>query len=182
MIVITGAPGAGKSIQSALLEKNNVAKWLSVGKLLRAKLPPSQRKLQKKGDLIDDAVVTGTIKESLKGISRRQFVILDGFPRRDSQVKWLFSNDNPRKLDGVIYIDVPEDEAIKRLLARGREDDTKATIKHRYDIFHAENRAIMRDFAKRGVQVESVDGTGSIEQVHKRIAAAVRKLSGHRVK
>jgi adenylate kinase len=162
------------------LEKDGIARWLSMGRLLREKLSNESRKEQKDGDLIDDKITTGILAEALGGIDNSKLVVLDGFPRRDSQSEWLFSDKNPRRVDGVIYIDLPEEVAIERLRLRHREDDNEVVIKHRYEIFHRENGPILSHFKNRGIAIEKVDGDDSIEVVHQRIVAAVNKLSGYR--
>ena len=114
MVIIIGPPGAGKSVQASLLEKNGVAKWLSTSKLLREN-QTDEEEIRNKGELIDLSVTGRILREAMLDIDDSQFAVIDGFPRTDEQVEWLFSDSNPRELDGVIYIDLAEEEAIARL-------------------------------------------------------------------
>lgn len=178
--MITGAPGAGKSVQAEMLQDRGIATWLSTGKLLREVLTGEQKESQAKGNLIDDSVTIKVLVDRLSEIDDSEFVVLDGFPRRDAQVEWLFTDENPRELDGVIYIDLPEEVAIERLHLRKREDDTDEIIQNRYNIFHEENQPILDHLERKNVKIERVDGDGTVDEVYDRVHEAVHKLSGHR--
>jgi len=72
------------------------------------------------GDLVPDEVVIGLIEESLKSDAASENFILDGFPRTLPQataLDGLFEKLHI-KLDGVVSMDVDNNEIIRRLSER----------------------------------------------------------------
>ena len=74
--------------------------------------------------------------------------ILDGYPRNLSQAdtlnKVLIEINQP--LEVVFYLDIPEEVLIKRLLLRGRKDDTEDTIRKRVDIYKKTTEPLIKYF------------------------------------
>ena len=75
-----------------------------------------------KGDLVPDALATAAVGPVLR--ARGEGYVLDGFPRNLTQTEGL-------EFDAVVYLDVPDEVLTRRLLSRGRADDTEAVIVHR---------------------------------------------------
>ena len=74
--------------------------------------------------------------------------ILDGYPRNLSQAnslnEVLIELNQP--LEVVFYLDIPEEVLIKRLLLRGRKDDTEETIRTRVDIYKKTTEPLIQYF------------------------------------
>ena len=72
------------------------------------------------GLLVPDEVTVDIILDKVLGLPQAEGFILDGFPRTNEQAAALDRalKQGSRKLDKVLFIDVPEDELIRRL--RGR--------------------------------------------------------------
>ena len=49
-------------------------------------------------------------------------------------------------LEVVFYLDIPEEVLIKRLLLRGRKDDTEETIRTRVDIYRKTTEPLIQYF------------------------------------
>ena len=82
------------------------------------------------GRLAPDELVTQAV---LPALGDRDGYVLDGYPRTLAQAEGL-------DFDAVVFLDVPEDEVQRRLLARGRADDTTDVIAERlreYERRHA---------------------------------------------
>ena len=92
--------------------------------------------------------------------------LLDGFPRTAEQAEALLAQ--PGRLDAAIDIDLPTDEARRRLLARGRADDRPEVIDHRLAVDAHESRPLLLLLRQAGLLVE-VDGVGSEDEVFSRI-------------
>lgn len=176
MIIFIGPPGAGKSLQASLVEERGAAKWISVGKALRASLSGELKEKMDEGELLDDATVTGVISEAVHAVPVEQKILLDGFPRKESQLDWLFTPDNPRQVIGVLNIELPDEEIMNRLSKRGRVDDDPETISHRIQLYKEEINPILEHFENLHVPVIQVDGVGEIEEVYKRIQFAIETL------
>ena len=104
-IVFLGLQGAGKGVFSRMLAEELKIPLVSVGDILREKA--EVKKYVDKGLEVPDEVVFDIIKKNLK-----ESFILDGFPRTLNQIKLL------GKIDKAIYIKIPEETGIKRLLGR----------------------------------------------------------------
>ena len=140
-LLFLGAPGAGKGTQAELLSKNNSYLHLSTGALLRKEiemktpLGKDVRDIINRGELVSDELVLKIVRQNLD--NSNDGWILDGYPRNLSQAnslnKVLIEINQP--LEIVFYLDIPEEVLIKRLLLRGRKDDTEETIRTRVEIY-----------------------------------------------
>ncbi len=74
--------------------------------------------------------------------------ILDGFPRNLSQADSLnhVLTEINQPLEVVFYLDIPEEVLIKRLLLRGRKDDTEDTIRTRVAIYKKTTEPLIQYF------------------------------------
>lgn len=176
MIIFIGPPGAGKSLQAALVEERGLAKWVSVSKSLKENADAETLDLMKKGELLDDITVTSAISMAIHRVPAQMKILLDGFPRKESQLDWLFTRHNPRPVIGVINIELPDEEIMKRLSLRGRVDDNEETIKHRIELYNEEIGPIIKHFTRLHIPVIPVDGVGEIEDIYSRLHNAIETL------
>jgi adenylate kinase len=98
--------------------------------------------------------------------------LLDGFPRNIAQATWLADLLERRRtpVDSVVVITAPDAVLTERMLARGRADDTAEAIRRRLDIYHSETLPLIDWYGDR---VVNVDGVGPVDDVHRRVLAAV---------
>ncbi|MGW0560403.1 adenylate kinase [Streptomyces sp. NPDC003016] len=125
-IVLVGPPGAGKGTQAAFLAKNLSIPHISTGDLFRANisqgtaLGKQAKAFMDAGNLVPDEVTIGMAKDRMDQPDAEDGFLLDGFPRNVSQAVAL---DKALKaegvqLDGVLDLEVPEDEVVKRIAGR----------------------------------------------------------------
>ena len=81
-----------------------------------------------------------------------------------------------QELSAVVYLSVPDEVVVERLLQRGRADDTEEIIGRRLEVFNEETTPVLEHYAKSGLLVE-VEGVGSIEQVQDRMRVSLGKRS-----
>jgi adenylate kinase len=75
-------------------------------------------------------------------------------------------------------VELEEKEAIRRLMERGRHDDTEEGIKKRLD-WHKENTVPLIEFYKnRGVRIAEIDNTPSEQEVQKRVDELLENSAG----
>jgi adenylate kinase len=128
-LVIAGAPGSGKGTQGPLLAADLGLVHVSAGDLLRdyARANPEIAATMKRGELVPAALVVSLVRERLaRADVRERGFVLDGFPRRLEEAGHLDAmRAEGLPIDAVIRLEVPEAELLRRVLARGRADDTK---------------------------------------------------------
>ncbi len=125
-LVIFGPPGAGKGTQSEMLKSKYGLDHLSTGDMLREAVRNETEtgKLAKQymdaGKLVTDEIVIKIIEEKIATIDQGRGTLFDGFPRTLDQARALDGalDKNNRKLDAVVFLNVPDEEVISRLSGR----------------------------------------------------------------
>ncbi len=125
-IVLLGGPGSGKGTQAERLCKQLKLQHIATGDLFRENLKNETElgRLAKtymdRGELVPDNVTEGMVRERLSRPDTRDGFILDGFPRTLPQAEALteMMTDMQRRLAGVLYIKVSDEEIVSRLSGR----------------------------------------------------------------
>jgi len=125
IIVLMGAPGAGKGTQARLLHERLQLPQISTGDIFRAlknaQTPVAQevRQLMEAGQLVPDELTIRLVRERTEQEDCKRGYILDGFPRTPAQAASL---DKLAAEQGEhiipIFIDVPEDLLTRRMTGR----------------------------------------------------------------
>jgi len=126
VIVLLGAPGAGKGTQAAVLRDRLGLPHIATGDLFRAAVREGTRLgLQAKGfmdvgQLVPDDVTTGMLVERLARPDAAAGAILDGFPRTRPQAAALDAvlEKAGSEVHVALLIDVPEEDLMARLTGR----------------------------------------------------------------
>jgi len=179
-LVILGKQGAGKGTQGARLSRHFSTQHLSTGQLFRDSAAvgvPAGLKAKEymdRGELVPDEIVVDVVEERFSNPAEVEYgFVLDGFPRTANQAQELdriLGEEHP--LDLVIDLDVPTDMAIERLLGRGREDDTRESIRRRLELYDQETKPLIDLYRARDLLVR-VDGVGEEDKVFQRLLDAV---------
>ena len=151
-LLFLGAPGAGKGTQAELLSQSYSYLHLSTGELLRKEIEMNSilgrqvKDIINRGELVSDDLVLKIVKENLGNDNKGW--ILDGYPRNLSQANALNKvlGEINQPLEVVFYLDIPEEVLVKRLLLRGRKDDTEETIRTRVDIYKKTTEPLIQFF------------------------------------
>jgi len=120
-LVFIGAPGAGKGTYAQYFKEKYCIPHISTGDIFReeiskgTKLGLLAKQYIDKGLLVPDDIVIGIVKERLSKPDVLNGFILDGFPRTLNQAKALLEITT---VDAVIYFNVSEDIAVRRLSGR----------------------------------------------------------------
>ena len=125
IIVLMGAPGAGKGTQARLLQERLNLPQISTGDIFRAlktaQTPLAQevREIMERGQLVPDDLTIQLVKERTSQEDARNGYILDGFPRTPAQAMSLekLAAEQGNNIIAVL-IDVPQDFLEKRMTGR----------------------------------------------------------------
>lgn len=172
--MITGPQGSGKTTQAEILAKKLNLPFVGAGELLREYVEEGGKKSEEvredleEGHLVDDKVVASLVKDEISKEVYKEGFVADGYPRALHQLE-VFSPD----YDKVIYLKLSDEEAQKRLLSRGREDDTPEAIKERLSWHHEETRPLLDHYREKDCLI-TVNGEKSIEEVANEIEDKLR--------
>lgn len=123
IVVLLGAPGAGKGTQSKVLSERYGLLHLATGDIFRGEIAAKTSlglkaaDYVKNGKLVPDNIVTEMVAAKIDGAKS---YLLDGFPRTLEQAQALdgFLKPQGRSVDLVILLNLPQNAAMKRLTSR----------------------------------------------------------------
>jgi len=126
VLVLFGAPGAGKGTQAPLLAKHLGVPVLASGELLRAEVASGTALgrevdgIMRSGELVPDDKIVGIFLGRLNRPDAAHGAVLDGFPRTRRQAEALDSAlaATGRRVDRALLIDVPVEDLIGRFAER----------------------------------------------------------------
>jgi adenylate kinase len=126
VVVLLGAPGAGKGTQAPILAGHLGVPVLASGDLLRAAvaahtpLGTVADRYMSRGQLVPDDTIVDIFLERLAADDATGGAILDGFPRTRGQAEALDRAlaAHGGRVDLALYIDVPEDLLVARMASR----------------------------------------------------------------
>lgn len=176
-ILFVGPQGSGKSTQAKLLSEYLKVPYISTGDIFRdvSKKDTEDGKRIKQilesGGLVDDQTTSEIVEQRVHQPDCQGGYILDGYPRNLEQVR-LFDPG----FDKVVDLRLSDEEATKRLLARGREDDTEESIAQRLRLYHEQTDPLLDYYQKANI-LEVIDGQGTIDDIQQTIR---EKLGGQK--
>jgi len=181
-LIILGPPGAGKGTQSVLIAQKLGLKHLSTGDILRkavkdgTKLGLKAKAIMEAGNLVPDDIMIGIIKEALSDENSKKGFILDGFPRTLQQALELdiILDELGFKDLKVINITLDDDELVRRMLGRGRKDDSSETIKNRLKVYKEQTAPVTEHYKQKSA-VFDVYGIGTVDEINEKIHDSLRK-------
>jgi adenylate kinase len=184
-VIFLGPPGSGKGTQSHLLAQKNGLVYMGTGDMLReamaqhTPLGERARPFVESGRLVPDDLVNELIAERLNRADQPTHFVIDGYPRTVPQAQALDRLLESRKLGltAVLVMVVPDEEIIRRLRGRQRDDDGEETVRSRLVVFHQQTAAIAAHYRAKGIRHE-VSGIGSIDDVYKSIVKILQTASG----
>ena len=149
-IILIGGPGSGKSTYSEFIKKEFDIEHIYPGDLLRKEKEKGGEIAKRlsnlgKGDFAPNDIVLKLVFDAVE--KAENGFVFDGFPRYMQQVRDLEKKNI--KIDKVVYLNVSEQEVIKRLTARGRADDKPEVIKNRIDLYKKETGPVIEYYRKK---------------------------------
>ena len=123
-LVMLGPPGAGKGTQADRLATAKGIPKISTGDMLReavkagTEIGQRAKAIMDRGELVNDEVIIGVVRERLAKADAQRGFILDGFPRTVAQARALDALMDGRQPLIVVDIVVPETDLVERLTSR----------------------------------------------------------------
>lgn len=125
IIVLIGAPGAGKGTQARLLQERKGIAQISTGDMFRemrtldTSLAREVQEIMASGKLVSDDVTYRIVRERTSRPDIDGTYVLDGYPRTAVQAEQLeeLAQEQNREIK-AIEVDVPKDELFRRLTGR----------------------------------------------------------------
>lgn len=150
-ILIVGPQGSGKTTQAKLLAKKFNFQFISTGDLVREFATQDSQEAQsvkqalEQGELVNDRIVAELIRKKLARNDSQRGFVMEGFPRSVDQLKYISPN-----FDKVFYLEVSDEEVVKRLLDRKRADDQPEVIRQRLRLYHTFTEPVLKFYEKLG--------------------------------
>lgn len=173
-ILIVGLPGSGKTTQAKKIAENLGFNLILMGEELRNlatkgdALGNKIKKIMQKGELVDDETVAEVIKQALVRADGSNNIVMEGYPRSVSQIRVFDPGFNK-----VFYLNLSEDEQLKRITDRGRSDDTPQAVKTRIQVQKQGLDGVLNHY-RNVAEVVEVDGAKSINEVYEIIKAHLK--------
>jgi len=210
-IILSGPPGSGKGTQAELLTTQLYYVHFSTGNVFRdhiarkTAIGEQAQKYINQGKLVPDEVVLEVAKDFLVH-NQKPGIIFDGFPRTIGQAQGLDKvlSEWQKKINFVIFIELPDTEIIKRLTARrscltchaiynlnfkpprkpGICDICGGKLYQRSDdtepvikqrlMIYEGQTSILKDYYKKTHHVYEIDGTLGKDKVFQEIAKLIK--------
>ncbi|MFA6300830.1 MAG: nucleoside monophosphate kinase [Candidatus Paceibacterota bacterium] len=188
-LVFFGIVGSGKGTQVELLtnylkdKDNKDILYAGTGEEFRKLIGTESYTARRvrdsilKGELQPDFLTTTLFTNTLiHSLGEEEHLIADGYPRTVAQAESfdLMMKFFRRDKIKIIYIKISEEEALKRNLLRGREDDTEGGIARRIEEYKNNVIPAMDYFKDRdGYEICTVNGEQSREDVYKDMIKAL---------
>ncbi|MBI2590150.1 nucleoside monophosphate kinase [Candidatus Berkelbacteria bacterium] len=181
LLVFIGIQGSGKGTQASLLSKKLNLQHIIAGDIFRivaqepTPLGKSVADNLNHGRIMTIEQWAAVVGHYLEMQDLRQGVILDGVLRSPEQVSQLAKIISTKHLPAVylIYLRLNRDQALARLLIRGREDDKPEQLAERFRWSEQQTLPVVDLYRELG-QITEVNADQSIEDTQAEIVAKLK--------
>ena len=188
-VLFFGSQGAGKGTQVQLLIEHLMKRssrgvvHIDMGNELRALRDSGTYTGKLTGEIIDKGVriydfmaIYLQSKKVIDNFTGEEHIIADGLARGPDQTRAFDDMMQFFKRDGdfqIVNLIISDDTAIKRLLLRGRNDDTEETIRRRLAWTKTDVLPQIEFLKGRGRSVHDINGEPDVQTIYKDILATL---------
>lgn len=187
-LLFFGSQGAGKGTQVQMLvdylqsKSNRTVIRIDMGHELRSLRDTGTYAGKLTGEIIDNGIriydfmaiylQTKLLTDNFTG---EEHIIADGLARGDDQTRGFDDMMKFFKRDDlqVVNLVISDDTAVKRLLGRGRNDDTEEGIRRRLAWTKSDVLPQLELLKSRGRVIHEIDGEPDVDTIHKNILVAL---------
>lgn len=185
-ILFFGSQGAGKGTQVKMLidylrlKSDRPVIHIDMGQQLRNLRDTGTYAGKLTGEIIDNGIriydfmaIYLQTKLLVENFTGQEHIVADGLARGEDQtigfddMMSFFKRDNVQ----VINLVISDDTAVKRLLGRGRNDDTEEAIRRRLAWTKTDVLPQLGLLKSRGRVIHQIDGEPDVQTIHKDILA-----------
>lgn len=171
-----GPQGSGKTTQAERLAAVFDIPHLESGEVFReiakenTELGQKVRSALEAGHLVDKETADMVLEIMFEKAKYHSHVIVDGFPRDLKQAQ-----EHKGRIDRVFYLDVGQDECIRRLANRGRADDTPEVIKERLRLYYERTVPVLHWFESLAI-LEKIDGERDPDAIFQDLYGRIKRM------
>lgn len=183
-IILFGAPGCGKGTQAARLAQHYDLYHISTGEVIRSEiargteLGKSMEGYISRGELAPDSIVVEMVRDFMRSHNDKG-AIFDGFPRTTAQAEIFDAmlKEMNSEVSVMVYMDVPEEELVRRILLRGKDsgrkdDSSEEVIRNRIEVYRQQTAVVAEYYAQQD-KYSDIDGLGTMDEVFERLTAVI---------
>ena len=183
-LILFGPPGAGKGTQAVKIAEKYGWKHISTGDILRAEVSQGTplglkvKSVMEAGHLVSDDLLIEIMKSVYDKNPTAKGFVLDGFPRTLNQAEELdkMLASIGQSISLVLALEVNEEELVKRILKRareqGRKDDTEEAVRNRLVQYHNHTKPLI-DYYQKKKLFKEVFGVGTIEDIFDKLCSVI---------
>jgi len=177
-IIIQGLPGSGKSTQGQILAEQYQIPHISIGEKVKQYLEQDidiSHRLKdyfassQKWQPLSDDLIKEVVELSLKDLINPDNWVIDGYPRNIKQAEEMTI-----KPDLIISLDTNEEEIIKRMINRQRQDDNPEIIAQRLEI-EKQRFEPLENYLQENFKFRTIDGNSNITDIKNEAEAITKK-------
>ncbi len=188
-VLFFGSQGAGKGTQVQMLMDYLKAKSdrgiirIDMGQQLRSLRDTGTHSGKLTGEIIDNGLriydfmaIYLQTKMLVDNFTGEEHIIADGLARGEDQTRGyddmmkFFKRDDLQ----IVNLVINDDTAVKRLLSRGRNDDTEEAIRRRLGWTKTDVMPQLELLKSRGRPIHEIDGEPDVDTIHKNILVALK--------
>ncbi len=186
-VLFFGSQGAGKGTQVTKLieflqsKSDRKVIRIDMGAELRALRDTGTYTWKLTGEIIDNGIrihdfmaIFLQTKKVVETMTGEEHIIADGLARGDDQTRGYDDMMQFFKRDlQIVNLVISDDTAIRRLTARGRNDDTEEAIRRRLAWTKSDVMPQLDLLKSRGRVIHEIDGEPDVETIHKNILSVL---------